>query len=413
MPSTYTTSNRLELQNPGENLNTWGSKLNSDTTALIDSGMSGVTTLTPSGPITLTTANGSADQSRAAIINCTSGTGGTLTIPAVSKVYQVRNNCSGSVLFTTGSGTVATVEAGSSATVICDGTNCYRFADAADIAAAQGAAEAYALSLSFAASGGQLPGQSGNAGNILSTNGSAALWTSLAPTATALATAQNFSLTGVVTASAISFNGTGGVALSTTIGAGAISSGMLAASVALTGVPTVPTAANGTNTTQAASTAFVLANAGVAPTTALFTQTQTQGSNASETSLTGSTYHVRALNTTNVNTIVGASLNSNQITLPAGTYEVFAQQAYAVNTGSNVQSRWQNITDSTTTLSSNVANTGQSNLVNSSASLQGQFTITGTKAFSLEIYSGVSGNGGTAANGGPEVYVSVYLRKIA
>lgn len=37
------------------------------------------------------------------------------------------------------------------------------------------------------------------------------------------------------------------------------------ASAALTGVPTAPTAAVGTNTTQVASTAFVLANAGGAP----------------------------------------------------------------------------------------------------------------------------------------------------
>ena len=248
MPSTYTTNNRLEMQNPGENLNTWGAKLNNDTTALIDFSLSGVVALAPSGPVTLSTANGTPDQARAAILNCTGGSGGTLTIPAVSHVYQVRNNCTGGVIFTTGSGVTATVEAGSSATVICDGANCYRFADAADIAAAQAAAEAYALSLSFAASGGQLPGQAGNAGNVLSTNGSTALWTSVAPQANILSTSQNFSLTGTVTASPVAFNGSTGVVLTTTIPAGAITSGMLATGVAIANLGFTPVNLAGGNT---------------------------------------------------------------------------------------------------------------------------------------------------------------------
>lgn len=49
-----------------------------------------------------------------------------------------------------------------------------------------------------------------------------------ASTATTLATARNFSLSGDVTASAVSFNGSGNVALSTTIAAGAVDFAMLA-----------------------------------------------------------------------------------------------------------------------------------------------------------------------------------------
>ena len=55
-----------------------------------------------------------------------------------------------------------------------------------------------------------------------------------ADTATALASGQNFSLTGDVTAGAISFDGTGAVALSTTIAAGAVSSTELASASTLT-----------------------------------------------------------------------------------------------------------------------------------------------------------------------------------
>ncbi|HEX4198754.1 MAG TPA: hypothetical protein VHZ26_15055 [Caulobacteraceae bacterium] len=184
MPSSYTAQNRLEEQNPGENLNTWGSRLNANTTALIDFAISGYTALAISGAITLSSANGAADQARSAILDFTSGSGGTVTIPGVSHVYQVRNNTSGAVVFTTGSGTTATVEAGSFATVICDATNCYRFADAADIAACLTAANAYATGLAFSSSSGQLPGQAGNAGNFLTTNGSTANWAPALPSQT-------------------------------------------------------------------------------------------------------------------------------------------------------------------------------------------------------------------------------------
>lgn len=224
MPSTYTAQNRLELQNPGEGLNVWGSKLNADTIALTDFAAHGYTALTPSGNITLTTANGAADQARSAILDFTSGTGGTITIPSVSHVYRVRNACSGSVVFTTGSGTTATVETGNLAVVICDGTNCYRFADAADIAAAQAAAEAYALSLSYSGGGTGLPAQAGNAGNFLTTNGSVPAWSALtnAATATALATARNFSFTGSVTGGPTSFDGSANVSIALSIASGVI-----------------------------------------------------------------------------------------------------------------------------------------------------------------------------------------------
>lgn len=219
MPSSPTPRLRLVLENPGENLNTWGSILNAGAISMVDDAVAGRAALTPSGNLTLTSSNYVTDQSRMAIIDCTSGTGGTLTIPAVTKVYQVRNACSGGVLVTTGSGAVATVEAGSLATVISDGTNCYRFADAADVATCLAAAKTYTDAAAFASSSAVLPGQAGNAGNILGTNGAVANWTPLAPQATALATARNITLSGAVTGSA-SFNGTADAGIVTTLAAG-------------------------------------------------------------------------------------------------------------------------------------------------------------------------------------------------
>ena len=54
-----------------------------------------------------------------------------------------------------------------------------------------------------------------------------------ADTATALATARAFSLTGDVTASGVNFDGTGAVALSTTLAAGVVSSNELASASTL------------------------------------------------------------------------------------------------------------------------------------------------------------------------------------
>jgi hypothetical protein len=238
MPSSYSAQNRFEEQNPGENLNTWGGKLNSNTTALIDFAISGYTGLSLSGPITLTSANGAADQARSAILDFTSGTGGTVTIPAVSHVYQVRNNTSGNVVFTTGSGLTATVEPGALATVICDGTNGYRLADAADIAACLAAAETYANGLAFESSSGNLPGQPGNAGNFLTTNGSTANWSPVTvSTLGALAKANNLS---DVASAATALGNLGGAAASSVAAVssslGAVSSSVAGVSTSLAGV---------------------------------------------------------------------------------------------------------------------------------------------------------------------------------
>jgi hypothetical protein len=74
----------------------------------------------------LTTADGSADEARMRYINITSGTGGTVTIPNVEKLYLVRNNTSGNVIFTTGSGTTATVASGAITWIVCEAGNTVR-----------------------------------------------------------------------------------------------------------------------------------------------------------------------------------------------------------------------------------------------------------------------------------------------
>ena len=78
-------------------------------------------------------------------------------------------------------------------------------------------------------------------------------------TADKLTTARDIALTGAVTGT-VSFDGSGNVSMPTFVGSSLQASLDLKAplaSPAFTGVPTMPTAAPGTNTTQGASTAFV------------------------------------------------------------------------------------------------------------------------------------------------------------
>ena len=125
MASTATTRNRLEKQGTGDNNNTWGSVLNSSLIDLVDEALDGRTNFTLSTTKTLSSTNYASDESRKRIIDVTSGTGGTVTIPAVEKSYLVRNATSGDVIFTTGSGDTATVKSGNVMPILSDGTNVY------------------------------------------------------------------------------------------------------------------------------------------------------------------------------------------------------------------------------------------------------------------------------------------------
>jgi hypothetical protein len=204
MPSAPTPRLRFVLEAPGENLNTWGTILNTGAITLIDDAIGGYVSKAVSGNVTLTSANYTADESRMAILDFNSGTGGNVTIPAVSKVYQTRNNTSGNVVITTGSGVSATVESGSLATVIVDGTNVRRMTDAADLSSTLSTANLYTDNAAFASSSGNLPGQSGNGGKFLTTNGSVASWGAipgLANISTSLTNVSS-SLAGVSTSTA-------------------------------------------------------------------------------------------------------------------------------------------------------------------------------------------------------------------
>jgi len=118
----------------------------------------------------------------------------------------------------------------------------------------------------------------------------------------------------------------------------------------------------------------------------------------------------RVLNTVLTNTIPGAVLASNQITLPAGTYRIRARAPVGPVDG-NV-TYWQNVTDGVTVIVGSASN-GLSNL-SSHSFLEGRFTIAATKVFELghDIVSSIANGLGYPGNRGyNEIYASVEIIK--
>jgi hypothetical protein len=189
MPSSYSTSFRLNYQAPGDNLNVWGTTLNTGVFQLLEDALAGAVTQTLSGALTLTSVNGATDQARCLALNITGGTGGTITAPGVKKLYFVRNAASGAVVVTTGAGATASFAAGEVGFCYSpDGTNFYRTSTTTNFggvtltnlgspsAATDAATKGYVDGVAFSMAAGSLPGQTGNAGKALITDGSNASW---------------------------------------------------------------------------------------------------------------------------------------------------------------------------------------------------------------------------------------------
>jgi len=109
MPSTYSSTLRLELQATGENANTWGVKTNNNLN-LLQQAITGYEAIDISGGsnYVVSAADGTLDQARNAVLDLT----GTLTsaisviVPDVEKTYWVRCQASGAdVTFRTSAGT--------------------------------------------------------------------------------------------------------------------------------------------------------------------------------------------------------------------------------------------------------------------------------------------------------------------
>jgi hypothetical protein len=206
MPSTASTRLRLEKMATGERTNTWGTTQNAAQFDLLDEAVAGVETIALTGNHTLTSTNFVSDEARNMGLRFTGslGSGATITIPTVEKLYFVINDSGQTLTFSAG-GTTGVVENGRRKWVGCDATDVYVGEDGADKEYVD-AADALKLNLAggtltgplildaaptvdlhastkkyvddtaFASLSGVLPGQSGNSGKLLTTNGTVASW---------------------------------------------------------------------------------------------------------------------------------------------------------------------------------------------------------------------------------------------
>lgn len=196
MPSTYSPDLRIELIANGEQSGTWGTTTNTNLGTVIEDAIAALASVSvTSANQALTAQNGAADQARCAAVSLTTTTAANFAVyvPPVTKLYVVTNP----------SGYTATVYC---STVIGNTT-----------AAGTGVAIPTGKSVLLRADGTNIVEQLNHVVGAFSIGGAATV-------------GGNLSVTGTST-----FTG----------------------SAAFSGVPTAPTAASGTNTTQIATTAFV------------------------------------------------------------------------------------------------------------------------------------------------------------
>ena len=98
MATQYTSILKLALPVQGELSGTWGTAVNEQVTSMVEEAIAGLKTINTwsTNSATLSTADGSTSESRAAILNLTDTTSdlsgaATLICPAASKVYIVKN----------------------------------------------------------------------------------------------------------------------------------------------------------------------------------------------------------------------------------------------------------------------------------------------------------------------------------
>jgi hypothetical protein len=124
------------------------------------------------------------------------------------------------------------------------------------------------------------------------------------------------------------------------------------------------------------------------------------------------TWNTVPLNTELVNEIFGATLSSNQITLPAGTYEieVWAPLAYI----QSCMIRLYNVTDSETELWGLSSTTGTTSDSNGWARLYGKIELQSSKTLEVQVNTDYgSGALGVPSSLGPhETYTWIKIRQI-
>lgn len=208
---TATTRNGFRKPDAGSDNNTWGTNLNAAVFDLVDASLDGWTTISATGTTTLSSTQYVANQARMRMLKYTGATTGTLVIPSVEKwyiVYPTQADC-----IISNGGSSVTVPATNQAIVITDGADVWiaetrvytgdidmggnKITDLADPTANQEAAtKKYVDDTAFATQAGTFPGQPGNDGKILSTNGTNPIWLALGTVSDVLSGTSSTPITG-------------------------------------------------------------------------------------------------------------------------------------------------------------------------------------------------------------------------
>jgi hypothetical protein len=129
MTTAYTPILQLALPVTGELNGTWGDVVNNNITSMVEQAIAGLATINTwtTASHTLTTANGTTDEARCAILQCSGAPGAAATVicPTASKIYIIKNSVTGgyAVTLKTSAGTGISVPNGGTALLYCDGTN--------------------------------------------------------------------------------------------------------------------------------------------------------------------------------------------------------------------------------------------------------------------------------------------------
>lgn len=458
---TPTDRNRFRKPDPGSDNNTWGVNLNQAMFDLIDDSLDGVVEISASGATTLTNTQYIENQARMRMIKYLALASGTITVPNVEKWYIVYAP-SADVVISAGSLVTATVKAGDTTIVFCDGsdvrrvqTNNFLGSEIKGLATpttnTSATTKAYVDGLAFAA-GGALPGiNSGTLDQYVTNDGTTAYWNDVLPTRSAVTLNQTLKSLGTNNGSVAStvwdwdgyqgtvdksanytvvlddrskwINCTAALTLALTA-AGTLGSKFIIRVINATANSNVTVDPNGAELINGAATLTILPGEtwDIASTGSAFSATpvvqtpsgwdvivQDQRVAGTNRGLFGSgfSYKTLPLNTLTRSTVTGASIVSNQLTLPAGTWLI---KGRTVNTTPNVcRLSVYNVTDSVYEVLGPVGNTVPE------LNCEGYITASSPKTYELQQLTNGTLADISAVNfsSQPEVYAQLFVKRVA
>jgi len=321
MASTYSSSLKFTLIGDGEQAGTWGSTTNNNLN-LVEQAITGVDGIDLTGltTYTLTTFNGTTDESRNAVLLFIGTPASTVTItaPLQNKFYIIRNATGQSITMSASGGSVSlSIPSGVTAQVYCDATN-QSGTGTGFYSAQTGSAGNFTVNGNLSVTGNQTSSGNFLAAGVLGayiaasftggiSNGSGAAGTILNVTSVASGTifiGQRISGTGVTAGTFVSGFGTGsGGAGTYTVSASQLVTPGTTITGAASAVATTPS--TGDNSVNIATTAFVQSTVGVLGTMA--------NQNASAVAITGGTIAGVAISgaTITSSTVGGLTLGTN------------------------------------------------------------------------------------------------------